>query len=65
MLIEYRATPRQDGLLEKAFAPYFIMEWFNPSEDYYVLETEDPRVVQTLNLMNIVYQITESANKTT
>lgn len=60
MLIEYHATPRQDDLLERIFEKIHISEWFNPSENYYVIETDDDEVIEILASMNIRYSITKN-----
>lgn len=57
MLIEYTATDAEDRIIERALSYYHISNWFNPEEDYYVLETEDDRVVTTLALLNIDFVI--------
>lgn len=53
MLIEYYATDYEDTQIEKALAKFEILEWFNPEDEYYVLETNDDRVVTVLHLLGI------------
>lgn len=56
MMIEYYASDSQDQFLERAFARYHIKEWFNPQGCHYVLETDDPRVISTLDLLEIAWR---------
>lgn len=60
MLIEYYATEEEDRRLERALEHYHIAEWFNPEEGYYVLDTEDPRVITTMTLMGIELWVTDT-----
>jgi hypothetical protein len=53
MLIEYYATEAEDRELEKVLEHFEIKEWFNPDQYYYVLETDDPRVLTIMRVMNI------------
>ena len=53
MLIEYYATDYEDTQIEKALEKFKILEWFNPEDGYYVLETNDERVVTVLALLGI------------
>ena len=53
MLLEYCASDTQDRLIERALKNIVIDEWFNPSDDYYVLETQDDRAVTILALLGI------------
>jgi hypothetical protein len=53
MLIEYYATDAEDTRLEKMLSKYKIDEWFNPEDDYYILETQDPQVVTIMSLLGI------------
>lgn len=53
MLIEYTATAEQDRRIESALKCCHISNWFNPEDDYYVMETDDPRVPTILALMGI------------
>lgn len=53
MLIEYYATEAEDRKLEQVLENFDIKEWFNPENDYYVLETDDPRVLTIMRVMNI------------
>jgi hypothetical protein len=58
MLIEYYATDYEDTQIEKALEKFEILEWFNPEDEYYVLETNDERVVTVLSLLGIELWIT-------
>jgi len=53
MIIEYCATDEQDGQIEVLLKGYEILEWFNPEDEYYVLETLDVRVLTILCLFDI------------
>ena len=53
MIVEYYATDHQDQQLELALEKYHIINWFNPEDDYYVLETDDDRVITTMTLLGI------------
>jgi hypothetical protein len=53
MIIEYYATDEQDRRIERALDAYDIKNWFNPEDGYYVLETNDDRVITTLSLLGI------------
>ena len=53
MLIEYYANEWQDRKITHALEHFHIDEWFNPEEDYYVLETQDPRVATVFALFGI------------
>jgi hypothetical protein len=53
MIIEYYATDEQDRRIERALDAYDIVNWFNPEDGYYVLETNDDRVITTLSLLGI------------
>jgi len=53
MIIEYCATDEQDGQIEVLLKGYEILEWFNPEDEYYVLETLDARVLTILCLFDI------------
>jgi hypothetical protein len=59
MLIEYYATDLEDRQLEKALDKFDILEWFNPEDGYFVLETNDQRVVTIMALFNLELYITE------
>lgn len=63
MIIEYCATDQEDKQLEKALSNYDILEWFNPEDGYYVIETEDAKVVTIMALFGIEIYITESSNE--
>jgi hypothetical protein len=58
MLIEYYASDYEDTQIEKALEKFEILEWFNPEDEYYVLETNDERVVTVLSLLGIELWIT-------
>lgn len=58
MLIEYYATDYEDIQIDRVLKPYAITNWFNPEENYYVLETEDDRVITALALLGIELYIT-------
>lgn len=63
MLIEYYASDLEDTKLEHALSAYFIKEWFNPEDGYYVIETDDDRVITTMSLMGIeLYISSDSAD---
>lgn len=62
MLIEYYATDDEDLRIERALAKFKIDEWFNPEEAYYVLETQDSRVITVLHLLGIELYITDHNN---
>jgi hypothetical protein len=53
MIIEYYATDEQDRRIERALDAYDIVNWFNPEDGYYVLETNDDRVITTLSILGI------------
>ena len=53
MIIEYCAADEQDGQIEVLLKGYEILEWFNPEDEYYVLETLDARVLTILCLFDI------------
>lgn len=53
MLIEYYATDQEDQHIERVLENFTILNWFNPEDGYYVLETEDERVLTLLSLLNI------------
>lgn len=60
MIIEYYADDVEDQRLEQALAHYHIKEWFNPEDTYFILETEDPRVITTMTLLGIELFISDS-----
>lgn len=53
MIIEYYATDDEDTMLERVLEKYKIINWFNPEDGYYVLETDDPKVVTVMSLVGI------------
>lgn len=55
MLIEYYATEQEDDKLYKMIDKFgiHIKEAFNPEDYYYVLETDDERIVSIMTLLNI------------
>jgi hypothetical protein len=53
MLLEYYATDSEDLEIERILKNKNIIEWFNPEEDYYVMETDDETVVTILCLLGI------------
>lgn len=57
MIIEYFADPEDDRHLEKVLTHYKITNWFNPDEGYYVIETDDDRVVTVLHLLGLELSI--------
>jgi hypothetical protein len=63
MLIEYYATDLEDRTITKALEKFNILEWFNPEESYYVLETDDERVVTILTMCGADVYISESSRE--
>ncbi len=53
MIVEYYATEEQDEQMSVLLKGYDIIEWFNPEDDYYVLETHDARVLTIMCLFDI------------
>ena len=53
MLIEYYATEYEDRQIERALEHFDIVNWFNPEEGYYVIESYDPRIATVFALLNI------------
>jgi hypothetical protein len=57
MLVEYFATDDQDRQLDVLLKGYVIEEWFNPQDQYYVLESMDARVLTILCLFDIEIRV--------
>jgi arsenate reductase-like glutaredoxin family protein len=55
VIIEYYATEQEDDKLFKLIQKFdiHIKEAFNPEDYYYVLETDDDRIVSIMTLLNI------------
>jgi hypothetical protein len=62
MIIEYYATDEQDAVLERWLKGYKILEWFNPEDDYYVLETEEEAVITVLGIVGIEFYMSDQKN---
>lgn len=60
MLIEYYATEREDRQIELNLKTLHIENWFNPEDQYYVIDTQDTRVITILCLMGIECWVTET-----
>jgi hypothetical protein len=60
MIIAYTATDAEDTRLERAFEHLHISNWFNPEENYYVLETEDSRVTTILAIFGIDFVVSDT-----
>ena len=60
MLIEYYASDYEDRKIDLALKDFDIKDWYNPEEGYYVISTQDSRIVTILSLLNIELYITET-----
>ncbi len=60
MLIEYYATWEEDDVLEERIKHFHIQNAFNPEEGYFVLETDDERVLTVMRLMGIEMYVTDT-----
>ena len=60
MLIEYYATEAEDDVLEARLKNFHISNAFNPEDGYFVLETDDPRVLTLMSLMGIEMYVTDT-----
>ena len=57
MLIEYIADDAEHDLITKWLDSYEILEWYNPEEYFFVLETQDSRVATVLGILGIEFYI--------
>lgn len=53
MLIQYYASDAEDKRIESLLENYEIKEWFNPEENFYVMDTDDERIPTMLCLLDI------------
>lgn len=53
MILEYCASDCEDLKIERAFEHVHVINWFNPEDNFYVLETNDDRAVTILHLLGI------------
>ena len=53
MLIEYYANDIEDQMIEKQMQKYHIDNWFNPEDNYYVIETQDDKILTILAILGI------------
>ena len=60
MLIEYYANDYEDRKIDEALKDFDIKDFYNPEEGYYVISTEDSRIVTILSLLGIELYITET-----
>lgn len=65
MLIEYYATQHEDDKLFKMIDKFNIeiLEAFNPEDYYYVIETNDNRILSLMLLLNIESYVTARGEK--
>lgn len=60
MLVEYYAYEEEDKALFKALENFNIINAFNPEDGYYILETDDERVITIMSLFNLELWVSNS-----
>jgi hypothetical protein len=58
MLIEYYANDLEDAKIEDILQHFHIEHWYNPEDEYFVIKTNDERIVTILTLLGIEISIT-------